>query len=163
MNFLFSLVRIKGLCMFRALLAHPQEVLHKRHLVYCMKLQSWHSQMTLYARNIPSAVCTTPPEDEQVMLKTCRGSWFSINWMKSASRWFRYADTLWCTVSKTLRIFWSAEILNLMSLPVGYRLGKLLSNFQKLYKVGRLYRPGMHKFRAPGCRGEYIYFFYGCV
>jgi hypothetical protein len=29
MYFLFSLLRNKGLCMFRALLAHPQEVLHK--------------------------------------------------------------------------------------------------------------------------------------
>jgi hypothetical protein len=27
-----------------------------------------------YARTIPSAVCVTPPEDEQVMLETCRGS-----------------------------------------------------------------------------------------
>jgi hypothetical protein len=35
MHFLFSLFRIKGLYMFRALLAHPQEALHKRHLVYC--------------------------------------------------------------------------------------------------------------------------------
>jgi hypothetical protein len=33
MHFLFNLLRIKGLYMFRALLAHPQEALHKRHLV----------------------------------------------------------------------------------------------------------------------------------
>jgi hypothetical protein len=52
------------------------------------------SFLTLYARNIPSAVCAGSPEDEQVMLETCRGSWFSINWMKSASRWFRYTDPL---------------------------------------------------------------------
>jgi hypothetical protein len=55
--------------MFRALLAHPQEAIHERRLVYCVrvmsfgcatftaKLQSWHSQLT-YGRNIPSAVCT---------------------------------------------------------------------------------------------------------
>jgi hypothetical protein len=36
--------------------------------------QSWHSQLTLHARNIPSAVCVAPPEDEQVILETCRGS-----------------------------------------------------------------------------------------
>jgi hypothetical protein len=38
-HFLFSLLRIKGLYMFRALLAHPQEALHKRQLVYsaCVK------------------------------------------------------------------------------------------------------------------------------
>jgi hypothetical protein len=38
--FLFSLLRIKGLYMFRALLAYPQEVLHKRHLVHCMRFMS---------------------------------------------------------------------------------------------------------------------------
>jgi hypothetical protein len=36
MHFSLSLLRIKGLYMFRTLLAHPQEVLHKRHLVYCV-------------------------------------------------------------------------------------------------------------------------------
>jgi hypothetical protein len=40
MNFLFSLLRIKGLYMFRALLAHPQEALNKRHLVYCVRVMS---------------------------------------------------------------------------------------------------------------------------
>jgi hypothetical protein len=71
--------------MFRLLLAHPQESLYKRHLVYCVrvmsfgcatitvKLQSCHSQLTLYARNIPNAVCAAIPEDEQIMLETCRG------------------------------------------------------------------------------------------
>jgi hypothetical protein len=33
-HFLFSLLRIKGLYMFRALLAHLQEALYKRRLVY---------------------------------------------------------------------------------------------------------------------------------
>jgi hypothetical protein len=58
--------------MFRPLLDYPQETLHKQHLVYflcIMTLQSWHSQLTLYARNIPSAVYAEPPEDEQVMLQ----------------------------------------------------------------------------------------------
>jgi hypothetical protein len=84
MNFSFSLLRIKGPYMFRALLAHPQEVLHKRHLVYCLRimsvgcgtnavsLQSCHIQLTLHVRNIPSAVFAALPEDDQVMLETCR-------------------------------------------------------------------------------------------
>jgi hypothetical protein len=38
--FLFSSLRIKSLYMFRALLAHPQEVLHKRNLVYCLRVIS---------------------------------------------------------------------------------------------------------------------------
>jgi hypothetical protein len=40
MHFLFSLLRIKCLYMFRALLEHPQEALHKRHLVYCVSVMS---------------------------------------------------------------------------------------------------------------------------
>jgi hypothetical protein len=33
----------------------------------------------------------------QVMLETCRGRWFWINWTKSASRWFHHTDvTLLC-------------------------------------------------------------------
>jgi hypothetical protein len=38
MHILFSLLRIKGLYMFRALVAHPQETLNKRHLVYCVRV-----------------------------------------------------------------------------------------------------------------------------
>jgi hypothetical protein len=40
MHFSFNLLRIKGLYMFRALLADPQEVIHKRHLVYCLHIIS---------------------------------------------------------------------------------------------------------------------------
>jgi hypothetical protein len=39
MHFLFNLLTIKGLYMFRALLAHRQEAPHKRHLVYCVLCQ----------------------------------------------------------------------------------------------------------------------------
>jgi hypothetical protein len=50
MHFLFSLLRIKGLYMFRSLLAHLQEALHKRYLIYCVRvievLQSQCSQLT---------------------------------------------------------------------------------------------------------------------
>jgi hypothetical protein len=57
MHFSFSLLRIKSLYMFRALLADPKEMLHKRHLVYCVRImsvgcgtdavspQSWYSQV----------------------------------------------------------------------------------------------------------------------
>jgi hypothetical protein len=51
-------------------------------------LNACHRQLTLYARSIPNAVWVAPPEDEQIMLEACRGAWFSINCMKSASRWF---------------------------------------------------------------------------
>jgi hypothetical protein len=72
MHFLFCLLRIKGLYMFWATLARPQEVLHKWHLVYCVCVMS-------------AAPSAAPPAEEQVMLKT-----FLINWIKSASRWFQY-------------------------------------------------------------------------
>jgi hypothetical protein len=40
MHFFFSLLRIKGLYMFRALLAHLQGALHKQHVVYCLRCMS---------------------------------------------------------------------------------------------------------------------------
>jgi hypothetical protein len=40
MHFSLSLLRIKGLYMFRAVLAYPQEAPHKRHLVYCVRVMS---------------------------------------------------------------------------------------------------------------------------
>jgi hypothetical protein len=40
MYFLFRLLRIKSLYMFRALIAHPKEVLYKRQLVYCVCVKS---------------------------------------------------------------------------------------------------------------------------
>jgi hypothetical protein len=40
MNFLFNLFRIKCLYIFRELLAHLQEALHKRNLVYCVHVMS---------------------------------------------------------------------------------------------------------------------------
>jgi hypothetical protein len=84
MEFTFSLLRIKGLYMFRALRAHPQEALHKRHLVYCVrvtsvgctrtKLEPVRFTLTLaHALHLPSAAFVAIPEDEQVMLETYRG------------------------------------------------------------------------------------------
>jgi hypothetical protein len=46
--------------MFRALLVHPQEVLHKPHLVYCVRIMSVGC----------GTVAVPPPEDEQIMLET---------------------------------------------------------------------------------------------
>jgi hypothetical protein len=75
--------------MFPVLLAHLQEVLYRRRLVYCVRvmsvgctrlewnsvpLQSWCSKQTKLARNITSAVGAAIPEDEQVMLEICRDS-----------------------------------------------------------------------------------------
>jgi hypothetical protein len=40
----------------------------------------------------PSAVCVSPPEDEQAMLEIRRIPLLSINWMESASSWFQYNE-----------------------------------------------------------------------
>jgi hypothetical protein len=72
--FSFSSLRIKGLYMVPALLAHTQEAFTNGiWYIAFLKLQPCHSQLTLYARNIPNAVCVAPPEDEKVMHETCRG------------------------------------------------------------------------------------------
>jgi hypothetical protein len=52
--------------MCRALLAQPQEVLHKRHLVYCVCMSVGCGTVAVLAN-------AAPPEDEQVMIETCRG------------------------------------------------------------------------------------------
>jgi hypothetical protein len=59
--------------MFRALPAHFQEALHSQ-LVDCVRVS--RSQPT---DKLPTAVCEAPPEDEQVVLETCRGRQFIIN------------------------------------------------------------------------------------
>jgi hypothetical protein len=59
--------------------------------------------------NIPNAVCAAIPEDEQIMLETCRGPWFSINWMKSASRWFHHTDQQRCETRLCHSVFQRKE------------------------------------------------------
>jgi hypothetical protein len=74
MLFLFNLLRITGLYMFRALLAHPQEALHKLHLVYCVRIMSvgcTRIEVFHFNHNM-HAIYQVLPEDEQVMLETCK-------------------------------------------------------------------------------------------
>jgi hypothetical protein len=42
MHFSVNLLRIKGFYLFAALLSHPQQALHKFHLVYCVRV--WRHQ-----------------------------------------------------------------------------------------------------------------------
>jgi hypothetical protein len=58
--------------MFRALLAYLHEVLHKRRLVYCVRVMSVGCSRIGVERKIPSVAFAAPPEDEQVMLETFR-------------------------------------------------------------------------------------------
>jgi hypothetical protein len=62
--------------MFRALLAHLQEALHKRNLVYCIRVMSVdRTRIKMEPHNtprIPSSACVAFSEDEQVVLETFR-------------------------------------------------------------------------------------------
>jgi hypothetical protein len=107
MRFWFSLLRSNSSTCFE----HYVLILRRRYTTAFFILRacnvSWlqpcHSQLTLYARSITNAVYVSPPEDEQIMLETFKGLWFSINWI-SASRWFQCTDVLRCTVSKTMNL-----------------------------------------------------------
>jgi hypothetical protein len=147
--------------MFRPLLAHPQESLHKRHLVYCVRVmsvgcyQGWSGQPTDIKRaQYTKSVCWAPPENEQVMLETRRGPQFLINWIKSASRLFHYTDILWYTVNKILS-FWNTYRYHLQGsrtpgawiswpLYAGYRAGLWV------WRAGPLPRPLTSRGRRKG-------------
>jgi hypothetical protein len=65
-HFFFQFVKNQGLYMCRALLAHPQDSLHKRQLVFRMRV------MSVGCTKIPSVAGVAPPEDEQEVLETCK-------------------------------------------------------------------------------------------
>jgi hypothetical protein len=107
MHFLFSLLRIKSLYMFRALLVRTQEALNKRQLVYCV----------LRARYVNWLYQVQPIDITCMHCTKCRlcvtswgwasnarniwRPWFLINWKKNVSRWLYSAGLLQCTVNKT--------------------------------------------------------------
>jgi hypothetical protein len=83
-HFSFNLLRIKSLYMFSHITCLSSGGATKRHLVYSVRmsvgcdtiavsLTTCHTHLTIYVRSIPNAVCLAPPEDEQVMLETCKG------------------------------------------------------------------------------------------
>jgi hypothetical protein len=83
MQFGLSLLRIKGLYMFRALLAHRQEAcyvswLHQDWRGTAVSRETSSTQILVQPTDITRAQYTkyrlfSPPEDEQVTLETCRG------------------------------------------------------------------------------------------
>jgi hypothetical protein len=72
-HFLFSLLRIKGLYMFRALLAHHQEALHKRHLVYYVCVMSVGSTTSILLQ--PTDITRT--QDTKCRLLSASWGWAS--------------------------------------------------------------------------------------
>jgi hypothetical protein len=115
MHFLFNLLRIKGLYMFRALTCSSSGGTEQtglgilRACSVCWLLLGLEcnsnpgsSQLTKHAHNIPSAVYATSPEDGHVMPETCRGPYFLTNWIQIASRWFHYTAASVYTKSSAL-------------------------------------------------------------
>jgi hypothetical protein len=72
MHFLFRLLRIKDLYMFRALLAHPQEVPHKSTWYIACVLCQLAAPTDTTRKQYTKCHCEAPPGDEQVMLETCK-------------------------------------------------------------------------------------------
>jgi hypothetical protein len=69
MHFLFNLLRIEGLYMCQALLAHAQEALHKQHLAYCVCVTSLGCTRIGLELVQPTDVTRM----QHTMLETCRG------------------------------------------------------------------------------------------
>jgi hypothetical protein len=77
MYFLFSLLRIKGLNMFRTLLAYPENVLAQMALDVLRAVSwlhqdgaaDWHNMQAMYQVSFVPA----RPEDKQVIFETYRG------------------------------------------------------------------------------------------
>jgi hypothetical protein len=139
MHFLFNWLEIKSLYMFRAILTHLQEVLHRRHLVYFVRVVSvgctaanWqHTRST----SIPSAsvcsrcdtgCCDTVCSYLQVHLR----SHFIMNGV--CVRWRGWIDLerldgVGCLeydedkaqVLSQLNIYWALFLKHFCSLPLG--------------------------------------------
>jgi hypothetical protein len=90
MHFLFSLLRINGFYMFRALLAHPQEALLKRHLVYCVRVisvgrlcnASWG--WAINARNMSRPLILNELNRQCIMLVSLYWFFFPCLWTNTA-------------------------------------------------------------------------------
>jgi hypothetical protein len=76
MHFLFRLLKIKGLDMFRALLTHSQEVLYKRDLRACYAswLHPWCLEARIIAamKNIDASMLTRVWQELEYRIDVCR-------------------------------------------------------------------------------------------
>jgi hypothetical protein len=67
MQFSFNLLRIKSLYMFQALVADPQEALHKQHLAYCVCVMSVGCATTAV-----TAIMAQPSDITRTQYTKCR-------------------------------------------------------------------------------------------
>jgi hypothetical protein len=70
MHSLFNPLRINGIYTLRTLPAHPQEVLHKRHLVYCVRVLSVGCTRTEVKRSFKANVGGTADIKSTIAIAT---------------------------------------------------------------------------------------------
>jgi hypothetical protein len=98
-------------------------------------------------KNIPFAIYTVSPDDEQKLLETCR------NKLKvtSASHWSYYTDILQCTVNKTYKkstIFVYIHTLRCVRVLMKQHIApSYVSKVGDLYSDGRFAGRRIRKFR----------------
>jgi hypothetical protein len=85
MHFLFSLLRIKCLYMFRALLVHPQEALHKQHLIYSVRVMSVGCNLDWRS----TAILVQPTDITRTQYTKCRFCSTSWRWASNARNIYR--------------------------------------------------------------------------
>jgi hypothetical protein len=109
-------------------------------VLYCCHWVSTHLQLNQYNEtnimqfsinllrikgplHVLSITCSSSGSNTQMAFGILvEDPWFSINWMKSASRWFHYTDILRCTVSTTLRL--QLNIFNITSYNIAQSVCK---------------------------------------
>jgi hypothetical protein len=74
------------------------------YVAVAVKLQTSHSQLTLYGCKIPNVFCVVPPEDEQVTHETCRGPSFWSNEWKV--RHVGFTILIYCTMMHGQSLYW---------------------------------------------------------
>jgi hypothetical protein len=92
MHFSFNLLRIKGLYMFRALLAHPQEATHKRHFVYCVR-------MSVVCGTVATVPQTTDIRTQYTKCRLCSVSWGCLSNDRNMQRPLilnKLNESAWC-------------------------------------------------------------------
>jgi hypothetical protein len=70
MHISLNLLSLKSLYMFRALLAHPQDALHKRQLVYCVRVMSVGCAMITVTAVVEQPTDITRTQYTKTTLKT---------------------------------------------------------------------------------------------
>jgi hypothetical protein len=89
--------------MFRALLPHLQEALHKQQLAYCVRVMSVGcTRRTQYTTCCLRSASWRWASSGQIMYRPLIHNKLTT---ESASRWFCYTDILQCTVNKTIRLY----------------------------------------------------------